>query len=143
MTSFNGAAADPDDLTSSIENLTAMVTGQNAKLHDVRRQITELRGTGRAAGERVEVEVDQFGALAGLRIDPRAMRLGSQELAEAILSAARHGVRDVNAQAEKLMQPLIMEFMAANRRVDAVEPAGQDLDDVLAALQAVRHDLRM
>src|SRR4051812_1161514 len=104
MNTFDGAAAD-QNLRSSIDSLTAMVTGQNTKLHDVRRQMTELKGKGRAADERVEVEVDQSGALAGLKIDPRAMRLGSQELAEAILTAAQQGVRDVNAQAEKLMQP--------------------------------------
>jgi hypothetical protein len=71
------------------------------------------------------------------------MRLGSQELAEAILKAARQGIRDVNAQAEKLMQPLITEFMGANRRVDAADTAGWDMDDILAAMQDVRRDLRM
>lgn len=142
MNTFDGAAAD-QNLRSSIDSLTAMVTGQNTKLHDVRRQMTELKGKGRAADERVEVEVDQSGALAGLKIDPRAMRLGSQELAEAILTAAQQGVRDVNAQAEKLMQPLITEFMGTGRRIDAAEGAGWDMDDILAAMQDVRHDLRM
>lgn len=142
MNTFDGAAAD-HDLRSSIDGLTATVTGQNAKLQDVRRQMAELRGKGRAADERVEVEVDQFGALAGLRIDPRAMRLGSQELAEAILAAARHGVRDVSAQAEKLMRPLIAEFMGTSHRIDAADGAGWDMDDVLAAMRDVRHDLRM
>lgn len=142
MNTFDGAAAD-HDLRSSIDSLTATVTGQNAKLHEVRRQMTELRGKGRAAGERVEVEVDHVGALAGLRIDPRAMRLGSQELAEAVLAAAQAGIRDVNAQAENLMRPLIAEFMGASRRIDAADSAGWDMDDVLAAMQDVRHDLRM
>jgi DNA-binding protein YbaB len=145
MDTFDGAAAG-QDLRSSIDGLTAMVTGQNAKLNDVRRQMTELRGTGKAADERVAVEVDQFGALAGLTIDPRAMRLGSQQLAEAILEAARQGVRDVNAQAEKLMRPLITEFMGADRRIDAADTADTaawDLDEIIAAMQDVRHDLRM
>lgn len=142
MNTFDGAAAE-QNLRSSIDSLTAMVTGQNAKLHDVRRQLTELKGKGLAADERVEVEVDQFGTLTGLRIDPRAMRLGSQELAEAILAAAEHGVRDVNAQAEKLMQPLITEFTGTNRRIDAADSAGWDMDDILAAMQDVRRDLRM
>jgi Uncharacterised BCR, YbaB family COG0718. len=142
MNTFDGAAAE-QNLRSSIDSLTAMVTGQNAKLHDVRRQLTELKGKGRAADERVEVEVDQFGTLTGLRIDPRAMRLGSQELAEAILAAAKHGVRDVNAQAEKLMQPLVTEFTGTNRRIDAADSAGWDMDDILAAMQDVRRDLRM
>lgn len=136
-------AGDPHDLRNSIENLTDVVTGQNAKLHDVRRQMTELRGKGRAADERVEVEVNQFGALAALRIDPRAMRMGSEQLAEAILSAARQGVRDVNAQAEKMMQPLIMELLGTDLSTDAAEDAGRDMDDILAAMRDVRHDLRM
>jgi DNA-binding protein YbaB len=142
MDTFDGAAAD-QDLRRSVDGLTALLTGQNAALADVRRQITELRGTGRAADERVEVQVDRLGALAGLRIDPRAMRLGSQELAEAILQAARHGVRDVNAQAEKLMRPLLEELMSTTRRIDAADSAGWDMDDILAAMRDVRHDLRM
>jgi DNA-binding protein YbaB len=142
MDTFDGAAAD-QDLRRSVDGLTALLTGQNAALADVRRQITELRGTGRAADERVEVQVDRLGALAGLRIDPRAMRLGSQELAEAILQAARQGVRDVNAQAEKLMRPLLEELMSTTRRIDAADSAGWDMDDILAAMRDVRHDLRM
>lgn len=139
MNAFDGAPP----LRDSVEELASVVTRQNAKLQDVRRQVTELRGQGRAAGERVEVEVNQFGALTALRIDPRAMRLGSQELAEAIMHAAEQGVRDVNAQAEEMMRPLIMELMGTSQRIDASEGEGRDLEDVLAALQDVRHDLRM
>lgn len=136
-------AADRHDLKNSIDDLTDLVTGQNAKLHDARQQMAELRGKGRAADERVEVEVNQFGALAGLRIDPRAMRMGSEQLAEAILSAARQGVRDVNAQAEKMMQPLIVELLRTDLDTEAAEGAGYDMDDILAAMRDVRHDLRM
>ncbi|MDN3352913.1 YbaB/EbfC family nucleoid-associated protein [Actinomadura sp. DC4] len=140
---MHGSAADPQDLMGSIDSLASAIVAQNDKLHDVRRQVAGLRGKGRSADERVEVEVDQFGALSQLKIDPRAMRLGSEELAQAILSAARHGIENVHAQAEALMRPLITELMLTNRRMDAAHSAGQDLDDVLAALQDVRHDLRM
>lgn len=136
-----------DDTTggeSRIEDLVATITRQNAALQEAQARVSELRGKGRAADERVTVEVDRFGALTSLRIDPRAMRLGAEALAEAILSAAEQGVRDARAQADEAMRPLVAELAAANADALAgVDLGGQDLDDVLAALRGMRHDLRM
>ncbi|MGI5223804.1 YbaB/EbfC family nucleoid-associated protein [Actinoallomurus sp. CA-142502] len=136
-----------DDTTggeSRIEDLVTTITRRNAALREAQARMSELRGEGRAAAERVTVEVDRFGALTGLRIDPRAMRLGSEALAEAILGAAEQGLRDVRARADEVMRPLIAELAAANAQAMAgVDLGGQDLDDVLAALRDIRHDLRM
>jgi DNA-binding protein YbaB len=129
---------------SRIEDLVATITRQNAALQEAQARMSELRGKGRAAGERVVVEVDRFGALTSLRIDPRAMRLGAEALAEAVLDAAEQGLRDVRAQADEVMGPLVAELAAENAyTVAGVDLGGQDIDEILAALRGMRHDLRM
>lgn len=136
-----------DDTTggeSRIEDLVAKITRQNAALQEAQARMSELRGKGRAADGRITVEVDRFGALTSLRIDPRAMRLGAEALAEAILSAVEQAVRDARAQADEAMGPLVAELAASNAQaLTGVDLGGQDLDDVLAALRGMRHDLRM
>ncbi|WP_329248898.1 YbaB/EbfC family nucleoid-associated protein [Actinoallomurus sp. NBC_01490] len=133
---------DAVDAGSRLHDMVATITRQNTALREAQARMSELRGTGRAAGDRVTVEVDRFGALTGLRIDPRALRLSTEALAEAILDAARQGVRDVRARADEMMRPLVTGSAGANAVADA-DLGGHDLDDILAALRDVRHDLRM
>jgi DNA-binding protein YbaB len=135
-----------DDVRESVEGLASLITRQNAGLREAQARMRRLRGKGTAADERVTVEVDRFGALVDLRIDPRAMRLGSQVLAEAILDAARRGVRDVRAQADDMMRPLVTELAATNVTIGAsagTDFAGRDVEDVLAAFREVRQDLSL
>jgi DNA-binding protein YbaB len=70
-------------------------------------QMTAVKGRGEAAEGRVVAEVTQTGALCGLTIDPRAMRLGSAELAAAILTAAGKAARVAERETEDLVAPFI------------------------------------
>jgi DNA-binding protein YbaB len=137
MKAFGGSPGD-----GSVKDLVSSLAQQNTRLRETQGRMKELRGTGRSADERVRVEVDQFGVLTGLRIDPRAMRLGSEALAEAILAAVEQGVRDVKAQADAMMRPLV-EDLTGTTRTDpgGAEFAGWEPKDVLAALRDVRRDL--
>ena len=135
-----------DDIRGPVENLMSVITQQNARLRETQSRMRRLRGKGTAADERVAVEVHQFGALVDLRIDPRAMRLGSQVLAEAILEAAQRGVRDVQAQMDGMMQPLVTELAGTNLKIgtsDGAEFADREVEEVLAAFREVRQDLRL
>ncbi|MGN9845238.1 YbaB/EbfC family nucleoid-associated protein [Nonomuraea sp. H19] len=76
-----------------------------AALERLSDQIAAVRGRGEAADGRVVVEVTQTGGLAGLTIDPRALRLGSAELAAAILDAAAKATRDAEQGARDLVAP--------------------------------------
>jgi DNA-binding protein YbaB len=69
---MDGGSAD--DARGPVENLMSLITQQNARLREAQVRMGRLRGKGKAADERVTVEVDQFGALVDLKIDPRAMR---------------------------------------------------------------------
>lgn len=74
-------------------------------LEDLRDRIGRLRGRGEAEQGRVVVDVTQTGALAAVTIDPRAMRLGSERLAAAIMEAAARAERAAEREASELVAP--------------------------------------
>jgi DNA-binding protein YbaB len=77
-----------------------------AGFEEVRRRMEEARGRGESAGGQVAVELTPTGSLAALHIDPRAMRLGSQALTEAVLDAFRKAEEDVAGQSFDLAKTL-------------------------------------
>lgn len=94
--------------------LEALAT-QSARFQEAGQRLAETRGRGEAEEGRVVVEVLPSGSLAALRIDPRAMRLGSEALAEAILRAAREAEGDAAERAESLMRPFLDEAESFGR----------------------------
>ncbi|MEU4409606.1 YbaB/EbfC family nucleoid-associated protein [Streptosporangium sp. NPDC023963] len=89
------------------DRLLAMIEGQTTRMEEVGQSLAEARGRGEAAGGQVSVEVLASGALAALHIDPRALRLGSEALAEAILAASGEAVGDATEQAGALLNSLL------------------------------------
>lgn len=90
-----------------LDRLLGQFEGEVAELQRLQGRIQGIRGQGQAADGRVTVKASLTGALAGLTIDPRAMRLGSAELADAILQAAGEAVHDAERQAQELMGPFV------------------------------------
>ncbi|MEV0968088.1 YbaB/EbfC family nucleoid-associated protein [Microtetraspora glauca] len=80
------------------------------RAEEVGRRLAEVRGRGEAAGGHVRADVLATGALNGLYIDPRAMRLGSEALVEAIMEAVGKATRAATEMADKLMTPLLEPF---------------------------------
>ncbi|MEW9550690.1 YbaB/EbfC family nucleoid-associated protein [Nonomuraea sp. NPDC050783] len=92
-----------------------------AAIERLSEQMTAVKGRGEAAQGRVTVEVTSAGALSGLVIDPRAMRLGSAELAAAILEASARAARDAARAADDLVAPFI-----AGTVLEDAGPRGRD-----------------
>ncbi|MEU3165255.1 YbaB/EbfC family nucleoid-associated protein [Streptosporangium sp. NPDC006930] len=89
------------------DRLLTVIGEQTTRMEEVGRSLADARGHGRAADGHVSVEVLASGALAALRIDPRALRLGSEALAEAILEASGEAVRDAAEQSGALLNSLL------------------------------------
>ncbi|MFG1704338.1 YbaB/EbfC family nucleoid-associated protein [Nonomuraea sp. M3C6] len=89
-----------------IDRALAELAARTAGFEEVSRGLEEIRGRGESAGGQVAVELTPTGSLAALRIDPRAMRLGSQDLAEAIVEAFGQAEEDVAAQSFDLARTL-------------------------------------
>src|SRR5262249_16865919 len=86
---FNGRTGNAE-----IDRIIGPVKDYLQQYEDVRGQLAELRGRGESQSGRVVVEVMPNGMLSDLRLDPRALRLGSEELSAAILEAARIAAQD-------------------------------------------------
>ncbi|WP_162795424.1 YbaB/EbfC family nucleoid-associated protein [Nonomuraea lactucae] len=90
-----------------LDRLLDEFKGEVTALDQLQEQIAGLRGRGEAVEGRVVAEVTLTGTLAGLTIDPRAMRLGSADLAEAVLLAAREAAGDAERKARDLVGPFV------------------------------------
>jgi DNA-binding protein YbaB len=99
-----------------IERLLAQFNADVAQVEQLRDRITEVRGRGEAADGRVVAETAPTGALVGLTIDPRAMRLGSDELAAAILEAAGAAARNAEEEMTDLVDPFIADTVLGSAR---------------------------
>ncbi|MFI7447750.1 YbaB/EbfC family nucleoid-associated protein [Nonomuraea sp. NPDC049714] len=85
-------------------------------LEELQESLGAVRGRGAAAHGQVEAEVLASGALGGLRIDPRAMRLGADALAEAVLTAASNAAADLTTQLTAMMTDGLNPFADEVRR---------------------------
>ena len=91
------------ELDRHLEHLMQAAT----KMRDMQEKIALIRGVGEAVDGRVRVEADDAGRVCDVQIDPRAMRLASQDLAEAITAASQQAADDVSAQTQELMNELM------------------------------------
>lgn len=129
--------------SESIDALASMLGRQSDRLRAAQRRLEEIRGEGWAADGLVQVEVSHTGALAGLSIDPRALRLGADRLAEAILDAASEAALDLGERSEELMRPLIAELMRTDPRARGLpEDPGPDAPGVEEILDTLREARR-
>ena len=87
-----------------MENALREARAQAAKMSDLQSDLMSLVGRGEAADGKVRVEYATGVGMQNLEIDPRAMRLASQELSEAITSAVREAMNDLQRQTRELTQ---------------------------------------
>ncbi|MBB6347858.1 YbaB/EbfC family nucleoid-associated protein [Nonomuraea muscovyensis] len=90
-----------------LDRLLEQFSGEITALEELQGRIAGVRGRGADDQGRVIAETSLTGALVGLTIDPRAMRLGSAELAEAVLRAAGQATADAERQAQELVGPFL------------------------------------
>ncbi|GLW07564.1 hypothetical protein Misp01_26940 [Microtetraspora sp. NBRC 13810] len=87
---------------------------------NVLEQFAAMQETGEAANGWVKVQVDGTGDMTGLVIEPRAMRLSSHELAEAVREAFGQARAAVNQRVEEAM-PEVMRQSAPELQVTLKE----------------------
>jgi DNA-binding protein YbaB len=80
-----------------------------AQFEEVGRRLSATLGRGEAEDGRVVVEVRTGGSLASLHLDPRALDLGPEALAAAVLRAAKEAETNVAGRAEAVLRPLRVE----------------------------------
>jgi|SRR5215467_4143369 len=88
-----------DDVAGAIDRAERTVSA----MQDLKRQLAGLTGTGEAAAGQVRVTWAAAVGLDRIWIDPKAMRLGSQALAEAVGTAIRAAIADLQRQTAEMI----------------------------------------
>lgn len=99
-----------------MRRLLSQFRAEMRPLEELQEDLSSMRGQGEAAGGHVKAEVLPSGVLTGLKIDPRALRLGADALAEAILDATRMAAGDVTARVADKMTDAMSPFVEDSRR---------------------------
>lgn len=102
------------------EELMAAAAGRIEAVRDLSGQLGDLRGEGAAADGKVKVTVLPGGTLENVELEPRAMKLQSHELAEAIVEAARAATIDATRKSSELMESVLPG--AGSAMVDMADP---------------------
>ncbi|WP_158581686.1 YbaB/EbfC family nucleoid-associated protein [Actinomadura spongiicola] len=103
---------------------------QLADTEKLKSRTAELVGRAESADGRVTIGWGPSGDLAELHIDPRAMREGSEKLAEIIVEVAQAAKQDLQRQLDELTGEL---FGAANPADLQPDPA--ELKETIAGIQ--------
>ncbi|MEV4567701.1 YbaB/EbfC family nucleoid-associated protein [Nonomuraea sp. NPDC049421] len=90
-----------------LDRVMAEFKANSRELSDVMGLVGDVAGEAASPDGKVRVRVTASGQLTGLQIDPRAMRLGSQELAEAILEASRRATEDAARRVMEVTRPYL------------------------------------
>jgi DNA-binding YbaB/EbfC family protein len=86
-----------------LEQMLAQARQTEQRLKEVQAKRAEMRVPGSSPDGMVEVTVDGTGRIVGVSVNPRALRLDSFSLAEAMLAAAQAAYVAYDEQAQQLM----------------------------------------
>lgn len=133
---MNPDTFDPKRLLDQLEARVAQAKANATAL-------SEVEGWGEAANGHVKVCVGPSGVLKDVRLDPRAMRLASEDLAASIVEAAREGqqaaavqIREIYSSSDDTAGLDIASIAQGN--FNAAEHIDQRLDKARAALRDAR-----
>ena len=125
-----------DDVYRRLDEAEARARAGRDRMAQVRRfreRAADLVGRGEAADGRVVVEASARSPLRHLHIDPRAMRLGSEELAAAITAAFTAAGEDLRARTREILDEVGLTAMADKPDVEqlrtSVHEAQRELHD--------------
>jgi DNA-binding protein YbaB len=86
---------------SSLSSVERAIRDHVAAVDGLTERLRQVRGRGEAAGGLIRVEVTAGGQVTDLTLDPRVMRLASQDLREEIMAALRQAGADADRQTQQ------------------------------------------
>ncbi|TDE41581.1 YbaB/EbfC family DNA-binding protein [Nonomuraea mesophila] len=129
---------DPEDL----ERITARAEEMLARVEELRSEIDVAVGHGVAADGQVRVTVGPSGRLTEVELAPRAMRMDSRRLAEAMLRAAQEAQDDVARKVEAVMAGGLGGDLPDDHFSDLLESYEASMEEQLRALGDGQRDTR-
>lgn len=123
------------ELDANMDGMLAMVD----KLDSVQERLAELTGSATSEDEHISVTIDSQGKVSEVTLNPRVMRMASEDLAEAL----KQVVNDAHDDAQKRSQELLAEFTGpvGMNLTTATETSANVKDAVSELMRAARGDL--
>ncbi|MEV0380463.1 YbaB/EbfC family nucleoid-associated protein [Nonomuraea sp. NPDC050643] len=134
---------DPEDL----ERITARAEEMLARAEELRSEIDVVVGHGEAADGQVRVTAAASGRLMDVKFAPRAMRMDSLTLAEAVLRAAQQAQDDVAGRVDAVMAETLGTAVAGaelleERFADVLRSTETSMEERLRAIEDERREAR-
>jgi len=108
-----------------IDELLAEYKRRQSDLKALQERLAGIEAEGESEDGTVKVKVDRQGRLTSVEFDPRGVRrLGSEELAEAVMEASRNAAGQVSEQMKQAMEGLVPEG-ATEEGFDLTKLAGE------------------
>jgi DNA-binding protein YbaB len=107
---------------------------QAEKIKEMQDELMALVGRGEAADGKVRVEYATGTGMRNLQLDPRAMRMASHELAEAITSAVHEAMGDLQRQTSALTKERLGELGDTEKLRSQVMAAQREFDSKMSAV---------
>jgi len=135
-----------------IQRLIRISEEQSAKIQEMQERSAELKGVAETKDRRVKVTCTVTGGVTDIHIDPRAMRMPAEKLAETLKELIQEANADLQRQLSDLMAETYgenanpMAFMknqeAAQERIHAAAAAfDRTLDDAMSELDRIAKQL--
>lgn len=93
----------------NVDKLVNEAQQRFARLSELRERMSTFEGHAQTEDGRIRATYTATGGLTHLHLDPRAMRMGSEELAETIVSVVQQAARDLQEQNHQAMTEVFGE----------------------------------
>lgn len=123
------------DLLRSPEELMATQREQLAKAAQLQQRVGEITGTATSEDERITVSFNEATGVEELKLDPRVMRMPSEDLAAEIARLVNAARADAQAQ----IQVVLDETFGADGRPDP-EEIGEQVAELQQSLDEMMGD---
>lgn len=130
MADFSGPDLD-HMLTEARRTLASMRSGAAPDPED----LPDVEGVGEAADGYVKVTAEPGGRLKAVQLNPRAMRMASEELGEHLVAAANAALADLRAKSADAGAAEAVDTAALSQQVEQVQNEG--MRQMAAISQAV------
>ena len=133
---------------SQLESAMRLIKEQIDSFQTRRDSVAAIMGEGTGADGLITVRTGAGGALQGLEIDPKAMRMASQDLRDAILEAVRNAAASYQEQLAEIlpttsvdMEKLVRDFGAGGHLGSVMADFKRQTNDIEYNLDKLRRDL--
>lgn len=129
--------------TNAIEDAMRGAKNNLARMGDLQETLTSLVGVAESGDGRVRAESDSASGLKKLTIDPRAMRMGSEELAETITKVVAEAMADLRRQTQEAVQRVMGDKKTTPKDAKArIDEARASFDRIAIDAQSEMERLR-